>query len=81
MFVVANVLDVQQFCLWNAVLCGGVICAADFIVSQTGPCLVFEAAVESHRIVWFTDAFITAHGRIAEVTSHRTGLVEYLLAF
>lgn len=71
-FVCLDVTSPPSCVQWNAALGGGQICAQEYVVSQTGPCLTFEPAMKSHRIIWMTDAFITANPNMADATIHRT---------
>ena len=71
MFIVKNVANVPMRVLWNAALCGGVICGPEYVIHGDGPCMTYHAALGTQRLLWMTDRFVRAHGSLSHGTLHR----------
>ena len=71
MFVLKSLENIPTSVSWNAGLCRGIVCGPDFVISGSGPCITYHAALKSQRLLWMTDGFIQAHGRLANATIER----------
>jgi hypothetical protein len=71
-----TVHNIPDLVKWHAALCGGVICAPDFVIGGRGVCHSYQAGLESVRLLWMTDAFVHAHPQVADATLHRTKYLE-----
>lgn len=68
-FVVPDITQPGQRIHWIAMLSGGLVCNARYLVSRghAGGSIAFKAAVRSKRNVWCSDAFVAAHGEIHRI--------------
>ena len=68
-FIVPDITEPGQRIRWIAMLSGGLVCDAKYLVSggHAGGSIAFKAAARGKRSIWCSDAFVNAHGEIHRI--------------
>ena len=70
-FLLRDVTRPSQRVMWNAMLGGLALISIPFFRGQAGPMVRYQAALNLHRNVWFSDKFIDRHPALAKTIVSR----------